>query len=294
LHAVDFSGLASNLASIHLGFVIAALAIFWAAQIVSSLRYVYIVRELGGDLRLSTCIKAHFVGLWFNQVLPTGLGGDVLKIAVLKKVIGLEIAVRATLLDRFSGLFLLMLVIVVTLPLYSNIIPVEQTALLAGIKILSTGFIVATVMGAWGATKIKKYVTSIPVLSQFFSVISDIWFFRKGLTLWNQLWTSTIVHLNGIAAFAFLGLALGLKVEPLIFVLIVPLVFLVGLVPISFAGWGIRELGAVWLFGLVGFPKESALLLSIAYGLMLIIAGLPGLYFFNGGQSRALQGDIKG
>jgi hypothetical protein len=132
------------------------------------------------------------------------------------------------------------------------------------------------------------------VLSQFFSVISDIWFFRKGLTLWNQLWTSTIVHLNGIAAFAFLGLALGLKVEPLIFVLIVPLVFLVGLVPISFAGWGIRELGAVWLFGLVGFPKESALLLSIAYGLMLIIAGLPGLYFFNGGQSRALQGDIKG
>lgn len=294
LHAVDFSGLASNLTSVHLGFVAAALIIFWAAQIVSSLRYVYIAQELGGNLQLSTCIKAHFIGLWFNQVLPTGLGGDVLKIAVLKKVVGLGIAARCTILDRFSGLFLLMLAILFTLPLYSNVIPIEQTALLAGLKILPMGFIFATVMGAWGATRIYKYVAPMPVLSHFFSLISDVWLFRKGRSLWRQLWTSTIIHLNGIAAFAFLGLALGLKVEPLVFVLIVPLIFLIGLVPISFAGWGVRELGAIWLFGLVGFPKENALLLSVAYGLMLIIAGLPGLYFFNADQARATQGEIKG
>lgn len=290
LHAVDFSDLASDLAGIHLGFVIAALAVFWSAQIVSSLRYAYIARVLGGELSLSMSVKAHFVGLWFNQVLPTGLGGDFLKVAALKGVIGLGVAIRATLLDRFSGLFLLMIAILVTLPLYAKIIPVEQTILLAGMKVVSMGFLVATVLGAWGATRVKKYVPSVPLMSQFLTVASDIWFFRKGPLLWKQLWTSTIVHLNGIAAFSCLGLALGLKVEPLIFVLIVPLVFLVGLVPISFAGWGIRELGAVWLFGLVGFPKESALLLSIAYGLMLIVAGLPGLYFFNAASRWPCKG----
>lgn len=60
----------------------------------------------------------------------------------------------------------------------------------------------------------------------------------------------------------------------------VPVIFLIALIPVSFAGWGLREVGAVWLFGMVGIAKESALAMSVCFGLLLVLAGLPGLMLF--------------
>lgn len=288
LHAVNLSDVTASPRNINWSFVIVALGVFWLAQIVSALRFVYITNELGGRLTLLTSAKAHFVGLWFNQVLPTSLGGDILKVAVLKQTIGLGVALRSALLDRFSGLFILMLAIVITLPLYSKIIPPELDALFFGLKVLSIGFVIATLLLSWAATSIREYVSPATLLFKFLSFVSDIWLFRKGRPLWRQLWTSAIVHLNGIAAYGLLGMALGFEVNPLTFALLVPLVFFVALLPISFAGWGVREAGAIWLFGLVGIQKESALILSVAYGSMLILAGLPGLILFIRGKRNTL------
>ena len=63
-----------------------------------------------------------------------------------------------------------------------------------------------------------------------------------------------------------------------------PLDFLVALLPISLAGQGVREARAVWLFGSVGRPDEIAPVLSVAYGLMLSVVGVPGLAWFMRGR----------
>lgn len=85
------------------------------------------------------------------------------------------------------------------------------------------------------------------------------------------------MHLSGIVAYYLLGASIGLNVEFLGYFLIVPLIFLVGFSPISYAGCGVREVGAVWLLGLIGMPEENALTLSVALGFMLILLGVPGL-----------------
>lgn len=286
LRAADWPAVTETLGDIHPGIVLVALAVFWLAQIVSSLRFVYIAGELGGSLTLPMSLNAHFVGLWFNQVLPTGLGGDVLKVAVLRPAIGLGVAVKSALLDRFSGLFILMLAVAVTLPLYPRVIPRDQGAVLDGLAVLAISFLAATLVLAWGSTAIRARVEPGSWPSRLLGLASAIWLFRRGRPLWRQLWTSTIVHLNGVAAFGLLGVALGFDVDPLTYLLIVPLVFLVALLPISYAGWGVREAGAVWLFGLAGIPGENALVLSVAYGSLLILAGLPGLFVFVRNRRR--------
>jgi len=277
IRTVDVSIIAKLLREIDAGCVVLALGIFWVAQIVSSLRCVYVAHSLGEKLELSTSVRAHFVGLWFNQVLPTSLGGDFLKIAILRKTIGLGVAIRSTILDRFSGLFLMMLAIALTLPLYTDVIFPQQQGLTQGLGVLSLSFLFGTIILAWSAVRLRPHLAKYPFIQKSLEFVSDIWRFRKGAPLWRQMWTSAVVHFNGIAAYALLSVALGLHIDMLVLALIVPLVFLAALLPISFAGWGVREVGAIWLFGLVDVAKENALALSIAYGLMLIVAGVPGL-----------------
>lgn len=259
IRAVDLPSVTSAIGNVNPGFVLVALAVFWSTQIVSALRCVYIAKELGRDLQLATSVEAHFIGLWFNQVLPTSLGGDVLKVVVLKPTIGLDVALRSALLDRFSGLFFLMLAIAITLPVYSRIIPSVQSNLLFGLNILSIGFLVATLVFAWATTVTQKYLNPPPLLAKFMSLVSDIWRFRKGSSLLRQLWTSATVHLSGIATYALLGMALGFDVNPLTFALIVPLVFLVALLPISFAGWGAGRPGQSGFLDWWAFQKRTLL-----------------------------------
>lgn len=284
--SVDVQQLLALLQRVQLGWIVVAVVVFWLAQVASSLRCAYIARQLGGALDLSTSLKAHFVGLWFNQVLPTSLGGDVVKMAILQKPLGLGLAVRAGVLDRVSGLVFLMAAVGLTLPLYRGLLDASHWL---GIVVLVAGFFVALVAAVLLAHMVIARWQLPPWLATLFQLLKDIWAFRSGQPLWEQVWTSAIVHANGIASYTLISLALGLPTPWLHYMLIVPLVFLVALMPVSLAGWGVREVGAVWLFGLVAIPREQALAISVCYGLMLVLAALPGLVVFLGSK-RAEDG----
>ena len=277
--AVDWGEMSKVLAHAKFSWVVLALLIFWVAQIFSALRCVYIARTLGCALNLSTSLRAHMVGLWFNQVFPTSLGGDVIKIAILKEPLGFNIALRSAILDRLSGLLFMLLAIALTLPLYAEIFS-QWPNLTFALGVLSIVGIMATILSAWGAYYLQQSRSIHLMLHRLVQLFSDIWLFRMKKSMWEQLWTSAIIHFNGIATFALLALALGISVDFFTFLLLVPLVSLIALMPISFAGWGVREIGAIWLFGIAGVAKESSLAMAISFGLLLLLAGLPGLFLF--------------
>jgi uncharacterized membrane protein YbhN (UPF0104 family) len=277
--SIEWGLVASFVRGIDVLWLVIALAVFWLAQVISSLRCAYIARALGGTLDLRTSLRAHFIGLWFNQVLPSSLGGDVVKIAVLQKDLGLNLAIRAAVLDRFSGLAFLMLAIALTLPLYATVLSILPH-LASELGALAAAFFGGMLVACWSTRKVPARLLHVPVLRELVQILIDIGSFRTATSLWRQLWTSCVVHCNGIASFALLGVAIGAPVDPLAFTLIVPIVFLITLLPASFAGWGLREISATWLFGAVGIAKEQSLAMSICFGLLLIVAGLPGLILF--------------
>ena len=55
-----------------------------------------------------------------------------------------------------------------------------------------------------------------------------------------------------------------------------PAVLLVTAIPISFAGWGLREGAMVALFAFAGLGADTALALSLAFGVAYLAASLPG------------------
>jgi hypothetical protein len=77
-----------------------------------------------------------------------------------------------------------------------------------------------------------------------------------------------------------LSLALDLHLSFQVLLIAVPPVFLLTIVPISLAGWGIREGAMIGIFMLVGADQTKVLAMSILYGLLLIVSALPGSYFW--------------
>lgn len=255
--------------------VLLAVVVFGFGQLASSLRCRYIVHTLGGQLSFMLSARVHFIGLWFNQVLPTSLGGDIVKITILRWHLGLSLALRATLLDRASGLVFILFSIVVLMPGYLSLFPDAKMALA-----LCAGAALALcvlAMMARFARGVADRLSMIPVVPQVMQLFDDVYQFRSGRALFEQFATSLTVHIAGILTYALVGGAIGADVSWLAYFLLVPLVFLVALMPVSLAGWGIREAGAVWLFGFAGVPAEVALAMSILFGLALIGAGIPGL-----------------
>lgn len=278
-HSISWADVANALQQAQYSLMVLALVVFWVAQVFSALRCVYVARVLGGALDLSTSLRAHFIGLWFNQVLPTSLGGDVIKIAILKNPLGLSIAIRSAILDRVSGLMFLLLATAITLPLYANLLPSHPELIITlGVIAVSGGLTI--ILSAWAAHHVSELSILNSVLLKLIQIFSDVWMFKKGVPLWEQVWTSAIVHFNGIVTYVLLGFALGINVNFITFLLVVPIIFLIALIPVSYAGWGLREAGAVWIFGMVGIANESALAMSIYFGLLLVVAGLPGLFIW--------------
>ena len=93
---------------------------------------------MGGRLNLSTSIRVHFAGPRFNQVLPTGSGGDFIKMAILQKTLGLSVAVRSAILDRLSGFMFLLVALAVTQPFYVKLFP-TQPELISALSVIAFG-----------------------------------------------------------------------------------------------------------------------------------------------------------
>jgi glycosyltransferase 2 family protein len=79
-----------------------------------------------------------------------------------------------------------------------------------------------------------------------------------------------------ILAFKLLGDGVGSHLSLGSWIMIVPPITLIQLLPISFAGWGVREVVLVVALAPFGVPPETTLVTSVLLGLCLIAIGLPG------------------
>jgi uncharacterized membrane protein YbhN (UPF0104 family) len=93
----------------------------------------------------------------------------------------------------------------------------------------------------------------------------------------------------------FLAMALGIEVSVFDTMVLVPPVMLIASVPISIAGWGLRESAMVVAFGFIGLAEGDAFILSLLFGLANIIAALPGglIWLFGGYRRSDMEDDAE-
>jgi uncharacterized membrane protein YbhN (UPF0104 family) len=265
---IDFDPLRAAFAALDPAWTALALAFLTAQLILAGLRWSWIHRVRGETLRPRDAIDLAFVGQFFNQTLPSAIGGDAVR-AVLAARRGLSAgqAASGVILDR--GLALVVLIALMALA--APILPAREAAWLAG---LAAATLAAMAIGLVLAGRIRRFAPGWRALDWVFGVAADL---RAILTDPRLLGASLAVHLGVIATFWALARALDVPAGFALCVAAVPPIVLLSTLPISLAGWGVRESAAVYVFGLAGIEAHEALALSIAFGLAQIAVGLPGL-----------------
>ena len=222
-----------------------------------------------------TLLKIVLVGLFFNQTLPSGVGGDAIRAWRCHRLgIGVAAAIRSLVLDRVSGYVVMVVLFAAGLPVLLHILPDARQR-----------YGVVVLLGAALCGLLALFLIDyLPHRLLRFRLVAELALLsRVGRRLFARpAWSGAVVGLSiatvGLSILAFMLVAdsLGVNLPFVSWIVIVPPVSLIQLVPVSLAGWGVRELVFVVVLAGFGIPAEAALAASLLVGLCMIVIGLPG------------------
>ena len=276
LQTVDFESLAQRLDRIEFGWVTFVVAAFALQTVTATVRWQQIVVACGAALAFRRAFYYMMVATFFNQTLPSTVGGDAARLYLLaRNGTGWRIASYSVLVDRGIGLFFLVFLVAVCLP-WSLVLIKDQlgrTALIAiglggvtaGLSFLALAFVPKTLADRWWVTRHIAGVAG--VLLQLCRSLG-IAFAISGLSIF--------IHLLTVAAAwgAAKSIAAPLSFADALF--LVPPVMLISTIPISIAGWGLREGVMMVAFGYAGLHQGDGLIVALLLGFGTFVVGAVG------------------
>jgi glycosyltransferase 2 family protein len=255
--------------------VAAALIAILIATLVMAVRWHLILSAAATSPGPVGLIKIVFVGLFFNQVLPTGIGGDAVRAWRCRRIgIGLGAAIRSILLDRACGYCVLVAAYAAALPGLLRLMPLPSE------RIGMMAVFVAAVMGLVGLVSIDHLpapllrLRAVAPLAELSRESRRL--LRDGKRCAAVMGLSLLTIGFSILAFQLAGDAVGSRLSFAVWAMVVPPVSFLQLLPVSLAGWGVREASLVVVLGAYGVPAEAALAISILSGFCLVVLGVPG------------------
>ncbi len=283
---VDLAAVGQALGDASPAWVGAALFFVSLQALLATGRWAVVCRTLGKALPFPTVLRFSLIGLFFNQCLPSTVGGDAVRAWLAQRAgLGLGAAVRSVLLDRLSGLGGLALITAAALPALLQ--RVDNPAVQAGIALS-----VAAVAALFVLVLVADRLPGFPVRFRVAQALAGLGEGARSLMLRPRAATRVVgislaVHLLVVATAYALARALGIAAGFVDCLVLVPPVILASAIPVSLAGWGVREGAMVAAFGFIGVAAYQALALSVAFGLVFMVIGIPGGVLWLTGDSLA-------
>lgn len=271
--SVDLHGLLSRL---RVGWLFAAILMGFLVVLCAALRTKDIYsREAGTRVPLLPTFRLLLVGLFMTYAAPIAVAADIARVGLfrLRFGIALDASARATVFDRLIGALGLIVAGLLTFFLQpvlteSRSLEMFQAAILGGACALVAAVLAVSWMPfdlRWGPG--RTALVWVKRLGEHFKR-PDFIVKQTGFAL-LQVGCSA-------ATFWMVAKAVSLDIPMLSILAFAPLILFVNSLPFLYAGWGGRELITVVTFGALHVPSDEALLVSIGYGLVMLIVALPG------------------
>jgi len=275
---IDIDGAQSRLKGCDLSLLFTAIALFLFQILLGGWRWHVVSNAIHAPIDFMNSLRIFYIGMFFNQALPGGTGGDAMRVYLAYKG-GLKIrgAINGVMLERLFSVVGLVLLVDMAQPfLYARInLDAAEWVLSSSALLTFGGFGGLTfIMIVDRLFKNLHHWRIINALSNLSADTRIIFFKLRNVLPITAL--GLLTHINLSICVFFLAQSLGLDVRVTSCLMLVPPVLLITVLPISIGGWGVRETAMVTVFGLIGVPNEGALVLSILVGLVSLGVSLPG------------------
>jgi hypothetical protein len=275
LHKVNLGGIGQRFRELDLRWMIFVFFILCAQLVLVASRWREIVVTCGAKLRPVTALVYTFIGQFFSQVLPSTVGGDAARIWLLARgEAGWPTAAYSVLIDRLVGVSILALMVVGCLPWTLNIIadPTARAVLaLIGFGAL-TGTLIFLGLGV-GRLQIMERWWLTGHLAAASRAARQL---CRSVTGARVAASSFVIHLMTVMAAWGAAMAAHAAIDFVYLLFLVLPVMLVATVPVSLAGWGVRESAMVLAFSYAGLAESDGLIVSILFGLATLAVGAVG------------------
>src|SRR6266550_975815 len=259
-------------------------------EIAAAFRWHVLLKVQKIRLTLPRLTGLFFIGLFYNQFLPGGTGGDIIKSYYLLKETPDKKAgaLLAVVFDRHIGLVALVAITGTLIGLrYDFLSQTTETRQLLWILLLVLSASIAGLLTTFVITGFNLF----HLLPEKFPGREKLIEISAAYHLYARHWRATLVafgssivaHLATFTTFLCAAYALGAAVPLVNFFAVMPVERTISALPISFAGIGLREkVLQIMLNGLCGVPEATAILIGSLSFLIILICCLPGaiVYFF--------------
>jgi glycosyltransferase 2 family protein len=291
---INFAAIQSRLSQISVGwFLLAVLATVFQIFL-GALRWREISAPCTAPLRTGQAFRYNMIGAFFNQTLPSTIGGDAMRLWLVRQTgAGWRAATYSVLVDRAIGLIALALIVVASLPWSYDLIAnargrlalllVDFGAISAGLGFLVLGML------PWPWLKTFWPLRHIHACSV---IANQVIFNRNSGPKVAVL--SLLIHVMAvvIAWCAVRSIAAPAAFEQLF--MLIPPIMLITMLPISIAGWGVREATMMVAFGYAGLAQTDGTVVSLLFGASSFVVGaIGGLVWVLSAEKAAAPDDIE-
>lgn len=259
---------------------LAIVALIAAAQITMLIVRWRVVLGVGGvALTWRETIANVMIGLFFNQLLVSSVGGDAVRIAHLARLgARLRDAITLIVVDRFAGLLALMLLIALTLPGFAVDSADHPALAAAGWGLLP---LVAVALAGWGVLIAARRLPLIDRFGGFGERVQHVHGIARSVVAHPSvaarvLSLALVSHAGTMLCGYALARGSGVPITVMQCFMLLPPVLLLTTLPISLGGWGVREGALVVAFGFIGLPEADAVVVGLSLGLWSLGQGLVG------------------
>jgi uncharacterized protein (TIRG00374 family) len=297
----DWTQVRAAFATLRLDLWLLAVGVYASTQAVSALRWQLLSRPLGFREPFPQYLSYYYIGMFFNLFLPTSVGGDVVRAWYLDGNSGRKAdAFISVIADRVSGVVVLLLIALIALNLRTVALPAWVTLTVTGMTggtllVLAALFLVSRrcrhlVLSTQGFSDRSWRTRLVKLTNAFGTLPAAILPDRRTFLVTTLL--SIVVQCANVFIVRLIGLALHLPVPGGYYLILVPTVTLLTLLPISLNGMGVREGGMALLLTPLGVDSATAMTLAFLWFMAFVLPSLGGVFFYLGtGGPRFRSGE---
>ncbi|MGQ9603689.1 MAG: lysylphosphatidylglycerol synthase transmembrane domain-containing protein [bacterium] len=285
LGRINPSQVGSHLKGVKLGFLGLASIMIFLMIAANSIRWKVVLKSKGLDLPLWRLFYFYLVSIFFSSFLPTSIGGDFVRVVGVAHHTGRKSdALASVVIERVLGLSALLPILAVSFPFVLAQVREWKVIVISGLAVIL--FLAGFLLLLQRSITSRIFLLLTPLLNRFekLNLRQRLERLYEAMLTYSQhkaeVYVAGILSLTArllwVGACALVALSIDMKVAFAIFLLVVPVVEIIRMIPISLSGIGLRETAFVVLLRQFGIEGSLSFTMAVVIYLLFFGFGLVG------------------